>query len=243
MSRHTAAELRQFRDTSHCAACVHYSGCALWLSLLLTNEEFSTPGLEFMVPDISNPCVMFFPWTSASLRKAFSHPLELRIRVGQGDRPETQAASQAVGAKAPGLAGFFVRCLSARPAGTRDSLQDAEGAGGRLIGCPAAVKAAFSGLLRVQAAFWVPAVTAGAFSPCLRCVRSCALATLDARSVRLTICERNFQSASSVSGRLARFWGCLESKGRQPPSMQIQMGMPLDAKQCGSSGKIVVIEA
>jgi hypothetical protein len=76
MSRFTTAELKQFRDTSHCSACVHYSGCALWLSLLLMNEELSVPGLELMVPDISKPCVMFFPWTSASIRRAPSGTLD-----------------------------------------------------------------------------------------------------------------------------------------------------------------------
>ena len=70
MSRFSTAELKQFRDTSHCSACVHYSGFALWLSLLLMNEELSAPGLELIVPDISKPCVMFFPWTSASIRRA-----------------------------------------------------------------------------------------------------------------------------------------------------------------------------
>jgi hypothetical protein len=39
---------------------------------LLMNEELSAPGLELMVPDISKPCVMFFPWTSASVRRADS---------------------------------------------------------------------------------------------------------------------------------------------------------------------------
>jgi len=33
------------------------------------NEELSTPGLDLVVPDISKPCIMFFPWTSASLRR------------------------------------------------------------------------------------------------------------------------------------------------------------------------------
>ena len=33
MSRFSTAELKQFRDTSHCSARVHYTGCALWLSL------------------------------------------------------------------------------------------------------------------------------------------------------------------------------------------------------------------
>ena len=74
MSRYSSAELRQFRDTSHCSACVHYSGCAIWLSLLLMNEELNTPGLDLIVPDISKPCIMFFPWTSASLRKASVNP-------------------------------------------------------------------------------------------------------------------------------------------------------------------------
>jgi hypothetical protein len=76
MSRFSAAELKQFRDTSHCSACVHYSGCALWLSLLLMNEELSAPGLELMVPDISKPCIMFFPWSSASIRRAPSGSLD-----------------------------------------------------------------------------------------------------------------------------------------------------------------------
>ena len=76
MARFSAAELKKFRDTSHCSACVHYTGCQLWLALLLMNEEFSAPGLELMVPDISKPCVMFFPWTSASIRRAPSESLD-----------------------------------------------------------------------------------------------------------------------------------------------------------------------
>jgi hypothetical protein len=72
MSRFSTAELRKFRDTSDCSACVHYSGCALWLSLLLMNEERSAPGLELMVPDITRPCGMFFAWTSGGIRKAHS---------------------------------------------------------------------------------------------------------------------------------------------------------------------------
>ena len=76
MSRFSTAELKQFRDTSHCSACVHYTGCALWLSLLLMNEEFSAPGLELLVPDISKPCPMFFPWSSASIRTASSGSLD-----------------------------------------------------------------------------------------------------------------------------------------------------------------------
>jgi hypothetical protein len=43
MGRFTSAELRKFRDTSHCSACVHYSGCQLWLALLLMNDELG-PG-------------------------------------------------------------------------------------------------------------------------------------------------------------------------------------------------------
>jgi hypothetical protein len=85
MGRFTTAELKQFRDTSRCSACVHYSGCALWLSLLLMNEEFSVPGLELMVPDISKPCAMFFPWTSAAIRKTPSEPLDA-LHPSQGKR-------------------------------------------------------------------------------------------------------------------------------------------------------------
>ena len=76
MSRFSTAELKQFRDTSHCSACVHYTGCALWLSLLLMNEELSAPGLDLLVPDISKPCPMFFPWSSASIRTPSSGSLD-----------------------------------------------------------------------------------------------------------------------------------------------------------------------
>ena len=37
MGRFTSAELRKFRDTSHCSACVHYSGCQLWLAIPFLN--------------------------------------------------------------------------------------------------------------------------------------------------------------------------------------------------------------
>jgi hypothetical protein len=76
MARFNTTELKGFRDASHCSACVHYSGCALWLSLLLMNEELSVPGLELMVPDISKPCAMFFLWTSASIQRPPSGSLD-----------------------------------------------------------------------------------------------------------------------------------------------------------------------
>ena len=50
MGRYSSAELRKFRDTSRCSACVHYSGCALWLALLLMNDEFGPCGLDLIVP-------------------------------------------------------------------------------------------------------------------------------------------------------------------------------------------------
>jgi hypothetical protein len=59
MSRFSAAELKQFRDTSHCSAGVHYSSCALWLSLLLMNEEFSAPGLELRCRTYPNRALCF----------------------------------------------------------------------------------------------------------------------------------------------------------------------------------------
>ena len=93
MSRFTTAELRQFRDTNHCSACVHYSGCALWLSLLLMNEELSAPGLDLLVPDISKPCPMFFPWSSASIRTA-----------SPGSLDATNSSKQASGGDAGGFA-------------------------------------------------------------------------------------------------------------------------------------------
>ena len=70
MGRFSNAELRKFRDTSHCSACVHYCGCQLWLALLLMNAEFGPCGLDLIIPDITKPCPMFFPWTAESARRA-----------------------------------------------------------------------------------------------------------------------------------------------------------------------------
>ena len=69
MSRYSNAELREFREISHCAACVHYAGCQLWLALLLMNDELIRPGLDIVVPDITKACPMFFSWTAESARK------------------------------------------------------------------------------------------------------------------------------------------------------------------------------
>ena len=70
MGRFSNAELRKFRDTSRCSACVHYSGCQIWLALLLMNDELAAPGLDIIVPDITKACPMFFPWSSQSARSA-----------------------------------------------------------------------------------------------------------------------------------------------------------------------------
>jgi hypothetical protein len=70
MARFSSAELRKFRDISHCSACVHYTGCQLWLALLLMNDELLAPGLDLIVPDITQPCPMFFSWTAESARRA-----------------------------------------------------------------------------------------------------------------------------------------------------------------------------
>ena len=70
MGRYSNAELRQFRDTSRCSACVHYSGCQIWLALLLMNDELVAPGLDISVPDITKACPMFFPWSTQSARSA-----------------------------------------------------------------------------------------------------------------------------------------------------------------------------
>ena len=70
MGRFSNAELRKFRDTSRCSACVHYSGCQIWLALLLMNDELVAPGLDIIVPDITKACPMFFPWSSQSARSA-----------------------------------------------------------------------------------------------------------------------------------------------------------------------------
>ena len=69
MSRFSNAELNKFRDTSRCSACVHYTGCHLWLALLLMNDE-GHPGLDIIVPDITKACPMFFPWSTESARRA-----------------------------------------------------------------------------------------------------------------------------------------------------------------------------
>jgi hypothetical protein len=70
MGRFSNAELRKFRDTSRCSDCVHYSGCQLWLALLLMNDELGTPGLDLIVPDITKACPIFFPWSAESARRA-----------------------------------------------------------------------------------------------------------------------------------------------------------------------------
>jgi hypothetical protein len=69
MSRFSNSELRKFRDTSHCSACVHYSGCQIWLALLLMSDELDHPGLDIIVPDITKACPMFFPWSAESARR------------------------------------------------------------------------------------------------------------------------------------------------------------------------------
>ena len=74
MSRYSVAELGEFRKISHCAACVHYCGCQLWLALLLMNEELVRPGLDIVVPDITKPCPMFFSWTAGSAREHRGSP-------------------------------------------------------------------------------------------------------------------------------------------------------------------------
>ena len=70
MGRYSSTELRKFRDTSRCAACVHYTGCQLWLALLLMSDELDHPGLDIIIPDITKACPMFFPWTAESARRA-----------------------------------------------------------------------------------------------------------------------------------------------------------------------------
>ena len=74
MGRFSNAELKEFRDTSRCSACVHYSGCQLWLALLLMNEELGHPGLDLIVPDITKACPMFFPWSAESAHTATRRP-------------------------------------------------------------------------------------------------------------------------------------------------------------------------
>ena len=74
MGRFSNAELRKFRDTSHCSACVHYTGCQLWLALLLMNDEIAAPGLDLIIPDITKTCPMFFAWTAESARRAGYKP-------------------------------------------------------------------------------------------------------------------------------------------------------------------------
>jgi hypothetical protein len=70
MGRFSNTELKKFRDTSHCSACVHYAGCQLWLALLLMNDELVAPGLDLIIPDITKACPMFFPWSAESARSS-----------------------------------------------------------------------------------------------------------------------------------------------------------------------------
>jgi hypothetical protein len=69
MARFSNTELKKFRDTSHCSDCAHYSGCHLWLALLLMNDEPGHPGLDIIIPDITEPCPMFFPWSAESAHR------------------------------------------------------------------------------------------------------------------------------------------------------------------------------
>ena len=80
MARFSNAELTNFRNTSHCSACVHYSGCQLWLALLLMNEEIGHPGLDILVPDITKACPMFFSWSAESARRASTGSGEASLR-------------------------------------------------------------------------------------------------------------------------------------------------------------------
>ena len=87
MGRYSSTELRKFRDTSRCSACVHYSGCQLWLALLLMNDEFGPRGLDLIVPDITKACPMFFPWTAESARRATTGSGRAPVRRHQGCKP------------------------------------------------------------------------------------------------------------------------------------------------------------
>ena len=87
MGRYSSAELMKFRDTSRCSACVHYSGCQLWLALLLMNDEFGPRGLDLIVPDITKACPMFFPWTAESARSATTGSGRAPVRRHQGCKP------------------------------------------------------------------------------------------------------------------------------------------------------------
>ena len=87
MGRYSSAELMKFRDTSRCSACVHYSGCQLWLALLLMNDEFGPRGLDLIVPDITKACPMCFSWTAESARRATTGSGRAPVRRHQGCKP------------------------------------------------------------------------------------------------------------------------------------------------------------
>src|SRR6516165_12317970 len=92
MGRYSSAELRKFRDTSRCSACVHYSGCQLWLALLLMNDELGHPGLDIIVPDITKACPMFFPWSAESARRAGTGSAEASLRPHRSAQPNPSSS-------------------------------------------------------------------------------------------------------------------------------------------------------
>ena len=99
MGRFSNAELTSFRNTSRCSACVHYSGCQLWLALLLMNEEVSHPGLDILVPDITKACPMFFPWSAESARRAGTGSAEASLRPHRSRNPIPRPQSHCVTSK------------------------------------------------------------------------------------------------------------------------------------------------
>jgi hypothetical protein len=38
------------------------------------NDEIAVPGLDLIIPDITEPCPMFFAWTAESARRAGYKP-------------------------------------------------------------------------------------------------------------------------------------------------------------------------
>jgi hypothetical protein len=63
----TLQELQHFRKISRCEDCAHYSGCPLYVTMLLFHGERRTPFQKYLV-NLLEPCAMFLlnPWTKAT---------------------------------------------------------------------------------------------------------------------------------------------------------------------------------
>lgn len=71
MSRYRNGELQNFRKISKCTECVHYTGCSVWMAMLLMNEEMGLGhvGLDLIIRDINEPCPMHFSFLKGEAKR------------------------------------------------------------------------------------------------------------------------------------------------------------------------------